>query len=82
MGGTSICVLEVVDLDIEIDPAACPGSMIQHESAGDDMSMPEHTMMRDSLQSHAEMYGGIQRGIMPFIEETHLGEHVDVTPLQ
>jgi hypothetical protein len=28
------------------------------------------------------MYGGIQRGIVPCREETHLGEHVDVTPLQ
>jgi hypothetical protein len=56
--------------------------MMQHESAGDDMSMPEHTVMRDSSQSHAEMYGGIQRGIVPCREETHLGEYVDVTPLQ
>jgi hypothetical protein len=82
MGDTSICVLGVVDLHIEIDPATCLGSMIQHESVGDDMSMPEHTMMRDSSQSHAEMYGGIQRGIVPCREETHLGEHADVTPLQ
>jgi hypothetical protein len=82
LGDTSICVLGVVDLHIEIDPAARPGSMIQHESAGDDMSMPEHTMMRDSSQSHAEMYGGIQRGIVPCREETHLGEHADVNPLQ
>jgi hypothetical protein len=65
MGNTSICVLGVIDLHIEIDPAACPRLMIQHESIGDDMSMSEHTMMRDSSQSHAEMYGGIQRGIMP-----------------
>jgi hypothetical protein len=28
------------------------------------------------------MYGGIQRGIVPCREETHLGEHADVTPLQ
>jgi hypothetical protein len=55
---------------------------MQHESTGDDMSMPKHTMMRDSSQSHAEIYGGIQRGIGPCKEETHLGEYVDVTPLQ
>jgi hypothetical protein len=28
------------------------------------------------------MYGGIQRGIVPCREETHLGEHADVTHLQ
>jgi hypothetical protein len=82
MGDTSICVLGVVDLHVEVDPAACPGSRMQHESAGDDMSMPEHTMMRDSSQSHAEMYGGIQRGIVPCREETYLGEHAGATPLQ
>jgi hypothetical protein len=81
MGDTSICVLGVVDLHIEVDPTTCPGSRMQHESAGDDMSNPDYTIMRDSSQSHAEMYGGIQRGIVPCREETHLGEHADVTPL-
>jgi hypothetical protein len=28
------------------------------------------------------MYGGIQRGIAPCKEETHIREHADVTPLQ
>jgi hypothetical protein len=74
--------LRVVDLHVEVDPAVRPGSMMQHESTGDDMSMPEHTVMSDSSQRHAEMYGGIQRGIVPCREETHLGEHADVTPLQ
>jgi hypothetical protein len=55
---------------------------MQHESTGDDMSMPEHTVMSDSLHVHAEMYGGIQRGLLPCKEETHLGEHADATPLQ
>jgi hypothetical protein len=82
MEDTSICVLRAVDLHVEVDPAVCLGSMMQHESAGDDMSMSEHMVMRDSSQSHAEMYGGIQRGIVPCREETHLGEYVDVTPLQ
>jgi hypothetical protein len=50
MGDTSICVLGVVDLHIEIDPAVRPGSVMQHEFAGDDMSMPEHTVMSDSSQ--------------------------------
>ena len=36
MGGTSICVLGVVDLHIEIDPSIHPGSVMQHEFAGDD----------------------------------------------
>jgi hypothetical protein len=40
MGDTSICVLRVVDLHVEVDPAVCTGSMMQHESTGDDMSMP------------------------------------------
>jgi hypothetical protein len=82
IGDTSICVLGVVDLHIEIDLATCPRSMIHHESTGDDMSMSEDTRMRDSSQSHVEMYCGIQRGIVPCREETHLGEHADVTPLQ
>jgi hypothetical protein len=82
MGDTSICVLGVIDLHIEIDPAAWLGSVIQHESAREYVSMPEHTMMMDSSQSHAEMYGVIQRGIVPCREETHLGEHENFTPLQ
>jgi hypothetical protein len=48
MENTSICVLRAVDLHVEVDPAVCPGSMMQHESTGDDMSMPEHTVMSDS----------------------------------
>jgi hypothetical protein len=51
MEDTSICVLRAVDLHVEVDPAVCPGSMMQHESTGDDMSMPEHTVMSDSSQS-------------------------------
>jgi len=38
--------------------------------------------MSDSSQVPAEMYGGIQRGILPCREETHLGKHADATPLQ
>ena len=79
MGDTSICVLGVVDLHIEIDPVVRPGSMIQHEFVGDDMSMSEHTVMSDSSQRDVEVYGGIRRGIVPFKEETHSGEYVDVT---
>jgi len=56
MGDTSICV---VDLHIEIDPAVCLGSVMQHEFAGDDMSMLEHTVMSDSSQRDVEVYGGI-----------------------
>jgi hypothetical protein len=81
MGDTSICVLGVVDLHIEIDPTIHPGSVIQNEFAGDDMSMSEHTMMSDSSQRDVEVYGGIQRGIVAYREETHSGEYVDVTPL-
>jgi hypothetical protein len=54
---------------------------MQHEFAGDDRCMPEHTVMSDSSQRHAEMYGGIQRGVLPGREETHLGEHAGATPL-
>jgi hypothetical protein len=82
MGDISICVLGVVDLHIEIDPAVRPGSVMQHEFAGDDMSLSEHTVMSDSSQRDVEVYGGIQRGIVPCMEETHSGEYVDVTPLQ
>jgi hypothetical protein len=82
MEDTSICVPRAVDLHVEVDPAACPGSMIQQESTGDDMSIPEHIVVSDSSQGHAEIYGGIQRGVLPCREETNLGEHVDATPLQ
>jgi hypothetical protein len=82
MGDTSICVLGVVDLHIDIDPAIRPGSVMQHEFAGDDMSTPEHTVMSDSSQRDAEIYGGSRRGIVPCREETHSGEYGDVTPLQ
>jgi hypothetical protein len=81
IGDTSICVLGVVDLHIEIDPVVCLGSVMQHEFAGDDMSMLEHTMMSDISQRHSEVYGGIQRGIVPSREETHSWEYVYVTPL-
>jgi hypothetical protein len=45
MGDTSIYVLGVFELHIDIDPAIRPGSVMQHEFAGDDMSTPEHTVM-------------------------------------
>jgi hypothetical protein len=82
MGDTPICVLGVVDLHIEVDPTVRLGSMMQHEFVGDDMSMPENTMMSDSLQRDVEIYGGIRRGIVPCREETHSGEYGDVSPLQ
>ena len=41
MGDTFVCVPREVDLHVEVDPAICPGSMMQHESTGDDMSMPQ-----------------------------------------
>jgi hypothetical protein len=46
------------------------------------MSMPEHIVMTDISQRDVEVYGGSQRGIGPCMEETHLGEHAGVTPLQ
>jgi hypothetical protein len=67
MEDTSICVLRAVDLHVEVDPT------VRRESTGDDMSMPEHTVMSDSSQRHVEMYGGVQRGLVPCREETHLG---------
>jgi hypothetical protein len=79
MEDTSICVLREVDLHVEVDPIVHSGSMMQHDSTRDDMSMPEHTMMNDSSQRHVEMYGGIQRGVLPCREETHIGEHADAT---
>jgi hypothetical protein len=82
MGDTSIPVLGLVDLHVEVDLAAHPRSMMRHESTGDDMSMLEHIVMSDSSQRHVEMYDGIQRGIVPCREETHRGEYVDVTHLQ
>jgi hypothetical protein len=81
MEDTSICVLRAVDLHVEVDPAVCPRSMMQHESTGDDMSMPKHTVISDSSLVHAEIYDGIQRGVLYCREETHLGEHAEATPL-
>jgi hypothetical protein len=75
MEDTSICVPRVVDLHVEVDLAVCPGSMMQHESTGDDISMSKNEMISDISQVHAEMCGGIQRGVLPHREETHLGEH-------
>ena len=76
MGDTSICVLGVVDLHIEIDPTVCPRYVMQHEFEGDDMSILEHTVMRDIPQRDVEVYGGIRRGVLPGREETLSGEHV------
>jgi hypothetical protein len=81
MEDTSICVLRVVDLHVEVDPVVCPGYMMQHESTGDDMSMSEHTVMSDSSQVPVKMYGGIQRGVLPCREETHIREHSYANPL-
>jgi hypothetical protein len=82
MDENSICLPRAIGLHIEVDPIVHPGSMRQHESMGDDMGMPGHTVMSDSSQRHVDMYGGIERGIVSCREETHLGEHADVTPLQ
>jgi hypothetical protein len=48
MEDTSICVLRVVDLHVEVDPVVRPGSTMQQESTRDDMSMPEHTVVSDN----------------------------------
>jgi hypothetical protein len=63
MEDTSICVPRAVELHVEVDPIVFPRSIMHLESARGDMSMLEHTVMRDSSQGHEEMYGGIQRGI-------------------
>jgi hypothetical protein len=46
MEDTSIHVLRAVDLHVEVDPVVCPRSMMQHESTGDDMGRPEHTVRK------------------------------------
>ena len=53
MGDTSISVLGVVNLHVEVDPAAHPRSMMRHEYTGFDMSMSEHTVVSDSSKRHA-----------------------------
>jgi hypothetical protein len=82
MGDTSIRVLGVVGLHIEIDLAVRPGSVMQHEFAGDDKSMLEHTVMSDISQRHVGMYDGIHRGVLTCMEEAHLGEYAYFTILQ
>ena len=82
MDDTSIHVLRAVDLHVEVDPAVCPGYMMQHESVGDNMGRPENTVRSASPQRHAELYDEIQRGIVPCREEMHLGEYADVTHSQ
>jgi len=79
---TSICVLRAVDLHVEVDPVVHPGSMMQQEYTGDDMSMQGHTMMSDSSQRQAKICCRIQMDVLDCKEETHLGEHVDASPLQ
>jgi hypothetical protein len=64
MDDTSICLSRAVCLPVEVDPVVRLGSMRHHESTGDDMGMSEHTVMSDSSQRHAKMYGGIKRGIV------------------
>jgi hypothetical protein len=78
---TSIGVSREVNLHVEVDPTVRLGSVMQHESMVDDVIMSEHTVMSSSSQRYAKMYGGIKRGVLPCKEETHLGEHVDATPL-
>jgi hypothetical protein len=79
---TSIYVSRAVDLHVEVDLVVHPGSMMLQEYTGDYMSMQEHTVVSDSSQRHAEMYSGIQRGVLSCREETHLVRHGDVSPLQ
>ena len=81
MEDPSICVPRVIDLQTKVNLVVCIGSMMRHEYTGDDMSMSEHTVVSDSSQRHVQMYGEIQRGVLPCREETHLGEHADATPL-
>jgi hypothetical protein len=55
---------------------------MQQGYTGDDMSMQGHTVMSDSSQRHAEIRNRIQMDIFDCREETHLGGHVDASPLQ
>jgi hypothetical protein len=84
MEDTSIYVTGAVELHVEVDLAVHPGSMMQHESTGDDMSMSKHTMLSDSSQRNAEICSHFQMDIVDCREDTHLGEYadVDVTPFQ
>jgi hypothetical protein len=79
---TSIWVLRVVDLKVEVDPVVRPGSMVQQEYTGDDMSMPGHTIMSDNSQRQAEICSQFQMDVLDCREDTHLGEYANVTPLQ
>jgi hypothetical protein len=79
---TSICVSRAVDLPVEVDPVVHPGSMMQMEYTGDDMSMQGHTVISDSSQRHVEICSRIQMDVLDCREETHLGEHADVTHVQ
>ena len=71
----------VFELPVEVDPVVHPGSMMQHEYTGDDMSMQGHTVMSDSSQRHVEICSGIYMDVLDGREEIHLGENVDFTPL-
>jgi hypothetical protein len=82
MEDTSIYVLSVVDLHIKVDPAVCPGSRMQQQYVGDDMSMQGHTVRSYSAQRHAEIYNQIQTDVWDCKEETHVGEYAYFTLLQ
>jgi hypothetical protein len=69
MEDTLVGIPREVDLHVEGDLAVSPRSMMQHESTGDDMSMSEHIVMNDSSQRHAQMYGGIQRGVLTGLQQ-------------
>ena len=71
----------VVDLHVEVDLVVHLGPMMLQEYTGDYMSMQEHTVVSDSTQRHAEVYGGIQRDVLDCRGETHLVEHGDASPL-
>jgi hypothetical protein len=53
MEDTSICVLRAVDLHVEVYPIVHRGSMMQHESMGDNMIMSKNTVRSGISQRHA-----------------------------
>jgi hypothetical protein len=79
---TSICVLGLVNIHVEVDPAVHLGYVMMQEDMGACMTIPRHMMIRDSTQEHAEVYSGIQGDALDCREETYVVEHGDSSPLQ
>jgi hypothetical protein len=79
---TSIWVLGMVDIHVEVDPIVHPLYMMMQHDTKACMSIEGHTMLSGSSLGHVEVYSGIHGNALECKEETYLVEHGDSSPLQ